>query len=431
LVNKPRVAPTSRWPHPPLASLPQLFPYATVNGLTLGVGVDDRPPADSGAGGPHYGRFILDENAGVLIFIAQSAIAPDSFCFAVVASGGSARRGAVAVCPAAESLLYFGGPDAAPGGALTVHAWTDLHPVDWAPAPEARVVPSRAARTSPLDFAGFVTAARRLLGDAVGRPGGGGEAAAAASDGGGPAAAATAAAAAGWPSAPRPWPAHATVLRRLLPVAAGNRLRDALVSAAVTAPGVAGRSWTAAVPTPAAAAWAGGGDAPRDGCGGARAVCMAAGVEQRPAPSAAPVVYAVVPTGTAAAAAAATAAAAKTGGQRRRPPVGRADVTARGAIAGRARPRHPAAVVHANDAAQVRRLATVEAAADAAALVAAAAVAAAVEAAQAAAAAAVAAPSSSAAAARAADSGSRGGDAGGGGCSGYCCPSAGGERRGR
>jgi len=266
------VVPISRWPAGPLPTPPpQLFPYATVNGLTLGVWVDDRPPADSRAGGPHYCRFILDESAGVLISIGQSAIGTASFCYAAIAEGGSARHAAAALRPAAESLLYLGGLGTAPDGDLTVHARIEFRPVGWAPAPEACAAPSRATVTSPLDFAGFATATRRLLGDAVGRPGGVWGGAAAASDGGGPAAtttAATAAAAAGWPSARRPWPTHAHVQRRLLPVAAGDRLRAALVAAVATAPGVAGRSWTAAVPTPAAAPRGGGGGGGGGGVGG-------------------------------------------------------------------------------------------------------------------------------------------------------------------
>ena len=239
---------------------------------------------------------------------------------------------------------------------MTVPAVTDFDPVGWAPAAESRVAPSRAAITSPLVLAGFATAARRLLGDAVGRPWGRAGGSATVSDGGGPAAAPiapTAAAATGWPSAPRPWPALATVQRWLLPVTAGDRLRAALAAAAATAPGVAGRSWTAAVPTPAAVTQWRGGDGRRDGFGGAPAACIAPNPDRPLAPSAAAVVEAAATTTSGAAA---PPPLPDAGGRRWRLAVGRADVAVRGATAGRARSRHSIAAVHAKDPAQVRRL---------------------------------------------------------------------------
>lgn len=163
-------------------SLPlvQLFPYASVNGITLGVYASHTETAlYPGPGPPTFARFVLDEAARTLVTVGQQATGGGLSCSA--ASGGErcsvsdSTMPAAPLPPARWSMTVRGaGAAGTPYGALTVGEVIDLPmPIGWVPAPEVASVVALppGPPTSPADFGGFDGSVRQLLGDAVTRRG--------------------------------------------------------------------------------------------------------------------------------------------------------------------------------------------------------------------------------------------------------------------
>jgi len=253
---------------------PQLVPYASVNGVTLGVFVlSAETPLSASTGAARFARFVLNEATRTLVAVGADPLGGGVTAYAVAGSAGARDRGGGSVPHPAPVMMRLGGPGAAGvrGGPLTVRQRTEmLPPPGWAPAAPAGAAAAAAAAaadppawpTSPVDFGGFDAAVRALLGTVVARRGHGGPPAhPAANDAAGPpplargrrlrlrlvpptpAAAATAAAAAAAGATP-----HRVPLRLCRqPAAAGARLEVALIQAVLLASGVASPAWTATV----------------------------------------------------------------------------------------------------------------------------------------------------------------------------------------
>ncbi|OSX78296.1 hypothetical protein BU14_0113s0040 [Porphyra umbilicalis] len=259
-----------------------LVPYASVNGVTLGVFVlSGETPLSASAGAARFARFVLNEATRTLVAVGPDPLGGGVTAYAVAGRAG-ARDGTGGAAPhPAPVMMRLGGPGAAGvcGGHLTVRQRAEvLPPSGWAPAAAAGGGGGGAAAaaaasaadppawpTSPVDFGGFDAAVRALLGAVVVRRGHGGPPAhPAADDAAGPPplargrrprlrlvppspAGATTTAAAAAP--------HRVPLRLCRqPAAAGARLEVALVQAVLLASGVASPAWTATVSAAASAA---------------------------------------------------------------------------------------------------------------------------------------------------------------------------------